>query len=308
MHNHNLNITVPQEKQGSRLDQLLVDLLPQYSRSYLQHQIKSGHIQINLERATKNSARVLAGQHITAHLMAKPIDAAWEADPSIALSIIYEDEALIVVNKPAGLVTHPASGHPNQTLVNALLHHIPHLESLPRAGIIHRLDKDTSGLLVVPKTLVAHTYLVRELATHKMKRVYQAVVKGDVISGGTINAPIGRHPTQRQKQAVVPHGKPAVTHYKIVERFNHHTLLTVQLETGRTHQIRVHMAHLNHGIVGDPVYGGRTLVKVIPCRRQALHAYRLKIRHPMTHQVCCWQAPIPEDMQQLIQTLRENRQ
>jgi 23S rRNA pseudouridine1911/1915/1917 synthase len=305
MHNHDLTAIVPPERNGYRLDQVLAYLFPHYSRTYLQRQIQCRNVQVNSQAVEKSSLRTFSGQRIQIQPILECIQTTWEGDGSIALSIIDEDEALLIINKPAGLVTHPAPGHPDHTLVNALLHHTPSLAQLPRAGIIHRLDKDTSGLLVIPKTLPIHTYLVRELATHKIERGYQAIVKGQFTTGGIIDLPIGRHPTLRQKQAVIPQGKPAVTHYHILERFSHHTLLGVKLETGRTHQIRVHMAHINHAIVGDPVYGNRTTHKTIPCLRQALHAHTLSVHHPLTHQRCTWEAPIPEDIQQLIARLRE---
>jgi 23S rRNA pseudouridine1911/1915/1917 synthase len=306
MHNHNVTAIVPPERDGYRLDQVLAYLFPHYSRTYLQHQIKRRNVQVDSQAVEKNSLRMFSGQQIQMQPTLACIQTTWERDGSIALSIIHEDEVILVINKPAGLVTHPAPGHPDHTLVNGLLHHVPSLAQLPRAGIIHRLDKDTSGLLLIPKTLIAHTYLVRELATRKIERGYQAIVRGQFTTGGTINLPIGRHPTFRQKQAVIAQGKPAVTHYHILERFSHHTLLGVKLETGRTHQIRVHMAHLNHAILGDPVYGGRSMHKTIPFSRQALHAHTLRIHHPLTHQPCHWEAPIPQDIQQLIATLREH--
>ena len=232
------------------------------------------------------------------------------------MELVYEDDHLLVVNKPAGLVVHPAAGNPDGTLQNALLHHDPALVDLPRAGIVHRLDKDTTGLMVVAKTASAHKTLVEALQAREVKREYRALVTGKPTAGGTVEAPIGRHPAKRTRMAVVSSGKHAITHYRIAERFRIHTLLAVNLETGRTHQIRVHMAHLHYPLVGDPVYGGR--VKLPPAadeqtrqmlqsfRRQALHAYRLGLRHPATGEPMQWQADIPEDMQALLECLRED--
>jgi 23S rRNA pseudouridine1911/1915/1917 synthase len=313
MHDSNsvthFNYTIPTECHGLRFDQALAHLFPQYSRSYLQQQIRNGHIQLEGHQIIKLNQKVSFGQTIQGYLVANAsLNEAWESDASLALSIIYEDEALLVINKPAGLVTHPAPGNPQHTLANALLHYRPALAKLPRAGIIHRLDKDTSGILVVPKTLRAHTYLVKALAARKIQRHYYAIVQGVLIAGGTISASIGRHSTLRQKQAVSLQGKPAITHYHILERFRYHTLLAVQLETGRTHQIRVHMAHIGHSILGDSVYGRRILTSYPQAQpyinRQALHAHTLRLIHPMTGQLCHWEAPIPEDIQQLLAQLQ----
>ncbi len=242
----------------------------------------------------------------------------WKAE-NLPLDIIFEDDAILVINKPAGLVVHPGAGNTHKTLVNALLHYLPELKKLPRAGIIHRLDKDTSGLLIIPKILNAHTKLVKQLQARTIKREYTAVVQGVLIAGGSINAAIGRHARLRKKMAVTEgsHGKAAISHYRVIERFNHHTLINVKLETGRTHQIRVHMAHIHHPLVGDKTYPGRFHLPkkagplLMNCLRhfprQALHAHCLGITHPISLQTMTWHIPLPEDMEQLICCLRKDK-
>jgi len=220
---------------------------------------------------------------------------------AIDLDIVYEDDALLVINKPAGLVVHPGSGNWSGTLLNALLHHAPQLQGVPRAGIVHRLDKETSGLLVVAKTLEAQTDLVRQLQARTVKRHYLALVEGNVEQAGKVEAPIGRHPTTRTKMAVVSRGKPAVTHYSVLQRFARHTLIECRLETGRTHQIRVHMQSIGHPLVGDPTYGSK---RVHAFKRQALHAARLGLIHPVTHAAMEWEAPLPEDMHALLNAMK----
>jgi 23S rRNA pseudouridine1911/1915/1917 synthase len=229
-----------------------------------------------------------------------PQETAWAPQP-IALAIVAEDDALLVVDKPAGLVVHPGSGNWEGTLLNALLHHAPQLAAVPRAGIVHRLDKDTSGLLVVAKTITAQTDLVRQLQARTVTREYLALAQGDVARGGTIDAPIGRHPTKRTTMGVVTTGKPARTHYEVVERFGRATLLRCRLETGRTHQIRVHLATLGHPLVGDPAYGKKS---PLPFARQALHAARLGLVHPVTRAACAWESPLPADFAALLAALR----
>jgi len=312
----NCQVIVPEHLAEKRLDQILSALFPAYSRSRLQSWIRSQQILVD-QQIKRPRDKIKAGALITI-TATLPEETKWEAQ-SIPLDIVYEDETLLVVNKPAGLVTHPAVGNPDKTLLNALLHHCPQLKQLPRAGIIHRLDKDTSGLLVVPKTLSAHTQLVKQLQARTIQRDYYAVVEGVLISGGTVNAPIGRHPKLRKKMAVNTFsGKEAVSHYRVIERFAHHTLIKVQLETGRTHQIRVHMAHIHHPLVGDKTYRGRLQLpkkasaELISClrqfHRQALHAEHLKLIHPLSQQMIEWQAPLPEDMNRLIASLREDKQ
>jgi 23S rRNA pseudouridine1911/1915/1917 synthase len=312
----NCQVIVPDHLAEKRLDHILSELFPSYSRSRLQSWIRDQQILVDQQHKRPRD-KIKAGALITL-AATLPTESKWEAQ-ALPLNIVYEDEALLVINKPPGLVVHPAAGNPDKTLLNALLHHCPQLNQLPRAGIIHRLDKDTSGLLVVPKTLSAHTQLVKQLQARTIQRDYYAVVEGVFIAGGTINAPIGRHPKLRKKMAVNEFsGKQAISHYRIVERFTHHTLIKVQLETGRTHQIRVHMAHIHHPLVGDKTYRGRLQLPkkaseaLISCLRQfprqALHAEHLKLTHPITHQTVEWEAPLPDDIKALIHCLREDKQ
>jgi len=317
-HSHDaLQFAVPDDCAGLRLDQALAKLLPEYSRSRLQEWITSQQVKLDGEFATTKQ-RVWGGEKLEVQPQAHPAEQPYQAE-DIALDIVYEDDELLVINKPVGLVVHPGSGNWEGTLLNALLHHAPQLEAVPRAGIVHRLDKDTSGLLVVAKTLTAQTALVRQLEARSVKREYLALVYGELTRAGKVEAPIGRHPTQRVKMAVVESGKPAVTHYQIEERFptastgsgQGCTLLRCRLETGRTHQIRVHLAHLKHPLVGDNVYLKgpqkcmpqlRELLTSFP--RQALHATRLALEHPVSGEMMEWQAPMPEDMTRLLQQIR----
>jgi len=308
-----LEAQVPEALAGRRLDQVLAELFPDFSRSRLQQWVKSGCVEVDGQRLRPRD-KLHGGERIvlTAQLVQ---ETAFEPEP-IPLDIVYEDEALLVINKPAGLVVHPAAGNWQGTLLNALLHHVPALAQVPRAGIVHRLDKDTTGLLVVAKTLEAQTSLVEQLQARSFTREYDAVVNGVLTGGGTVNAPIARHPVDRKRMAVVRSGKPAVTHYRVAERFRAHTHIKVQLETGRTHQIRVHMAHQRYPLVGDPVYGGR--LRIPPASgealmqmlrgfpRQALHASRLGLVHPQSGEYMEWQAPLPGDMQALLAVLRED--
>jgi 23S rRNA pseudouridine1911/1915/1917 synthase len=304
---------VPPELSGKRLDQAAADLISEHSRSRLQSWIKSGALTVNGKKCKPRDKVMLDDQ---LKLDAEPeAQVTWEAEP-ISLDVVYEDEHLLVINKPAGLVVHPAAGHAAGTLVNALLNYAPEVENLPRAGIVHRLDKDTSGIMVVARSLVAHTSLVEQLQTRTMGREYEAVVVGTLTGGATVDAPIGRHPTDRKRMAVVPNGKPAVTHYRLVERFAAHTHVRCKLESGRTHQIRVHMAHVRHPLVGDPVYGGRLRLPkgtsdelrdvLAAFHRQALHAQQLTLEHPETGQILSWEAPLPDDMVKLIEALRKH--
>jgi len=304
---------VPDELAGLRLDQALARLFPDYSRSRLVAWLKEGRIAVDGARWRARD-KVLGGERIVLDVVLEEAGD-WQAE-AIPLNIVYEDAHLIVIDKPAGLVVHPAAGNPSGTLLNALLHHDPALAKLPRAGIVHRLDKDTTGLLVVARSLPAQTSLVNQLQARSLLREYQAVVTGVLVTGGTVEAPIGRHPVQRKRMAVTPGGKPAVTHYRVVERFRAHTWVRCRLETGRTHQIRVHMAHIQHPLVGDPVYGGRlrlppgcseALAEVLRgFRRQALHAGRLGLIHPETGEEMEWTSPLPDDMRRLLDTLRED--
>ena len=302
-------LTVPAACGGMRFDQALAKLLPEYSRSRLQDWIVQGLVTLNGAAASAKH-KVWGGEAIAVQPQLHPAEQPYQAE-DIALDIVFEDDSILVVNKPVGLVVHPGSGNWQGTLLNALLHHAPQLAGVPRAGIVHRLDKDTSGLLVVAKTLAAQTALVRQLQARSVRREYLALAYGEVRHAGTVDAPIGRHPSQRTKMAVVDGGKPAVTHYGIEERFPGCTLLRCKLETGRTHQIRVHLASIGHPLVGDGTYlqgpqkcpvALRALLAVFP--RQALHAQRLGLEHPASGAWMEWQVPLPQDMQQLLQQIR----
>ncbi|MEJ2692251.1 MAG: 23S rRNA pseudouridine(1911/1915/1917) synthase RluD [Candidatus Thiodiazotropha sp.] len=303
-------IQVPLASAGYRLDQLLAERCPDYSRSRLQHWIKTGRVLLD-GQSCRPREKLRGGERIQVRPETEPeLRDQGEAMP---LDILYEDNCLLVVNKPAGLVVHPAAGNPCGTLLNGLLAHHPPLAQVPRAGLVHRLDKQTSGLLVVAKTLPAQTALVRQLQARSVKREYRALVQGVMTAGGSVDAPIGRHPVNRLRMAVIESGKPAVTHYRVVRRFRAHTDLRIDLETGRTHQIRVHMAHIRFPLVGDPLYGGRLklpadadarLTEVLRgFRRQALHARRLTLQHPESGKSCSWEAPLPDDMERLLAVL-----
>jgi 23S rRNA pseudouridine1911/1915/1917 synthase len=291
---------VPGDCSGLRLDRALASLLPQYSRSRIAQWIRAGRVTVN-GRAALPRQKIWTGEEIVVMPSADPAAVAHRAEP-IPLDIVFEDESMLVVDKPAGLVVHPGSGNWAGTMLNALLAHAPALAQLPRAGIVHRLDKDTSGLLVVARTLTAQTDLVRQLQARTVRREYLAIAQGRIARDGKIEAPIGRHPVKRTRMAVTPRGKEAITHYEVLERFDGATLLRCRLVTGRTHQIRVHLSALGHPLVGDPAYGKRGSI-VFP--RQALHAERLALLHPLTRLSMSWQAVAPADMQGLIATLRE---
>ena len=308
-----LTAQVPDTLAGKRLDQCLVALFGDYSRSKLQTWIKAGKVQVD-GCQLKPRDKLEGGETITLDAEAEVVMETEAED--IPLDIVYEDGSLLIVNKPAGLVVHPAVGNWQGTLVNALLNHAPELNTLPRAGIVHRLDKDTSGLLMVAKTLKAHHSLTAQLQERSINREYLALVKGWITAGGTIDEAIGRHPVDRKRYTVRAEGKPAITHYRLVQRFKRNTLIRVKLETGRTHQIRVHMAHINYPLVGDPVYGGRFQLPA-GCsekleqalrgfKRQALHATLLGLVHPETGDYQEWQQPVPEDMQNLLDALAED--
>ncbi len=295
---------VPSDCAGLRLDAALARLFPEHSRSRLQGWLKRGLIRLD-GAAADPKRKVHGGESVVCAVLPGPTFETAAED--IPLPIVCEDAALVVIDKPAGLVVHPGNGNTSGTLMNALLHHAPELAQLPRAGIVHRLDKDTSGLMVVAKTLAAQTDLVRQLQARTVRRHYLALVHGQVAAGSTVDAPLGRHPVQRTKMAVVRQGgKTARTHYLPVERFADCTLVECRLETGRTHQIRVHMANIRHPLVGDPVYGkphsGAALLDAFP--RQALHAFRLALVHPETHQEISWEAPLPADFAALLEQLR----
>ncbi|MFI3190421.1 RNA pseudouridine synthase [Crenothrix sp. D3] len=304
---------VPYEMAGMRLDQVLAELFADYSRSKLQTWVKAGRVQVNGVSLTVKD-KVDGGEIITLDAEAEVII---HAEPEkIPLDIVFEDESLLIVFKPAGLVVHPAVGNWNGTLMNALLNHDASLETLPRAGIIHRLDKDTSGLLMIAKTLQAHNSLTQQLQERTITREYLAISRGRMTAGGTIDEPIGRHPQDRLRYVVRDGGKEAVTHYRVVHRFTRHTLVRVKLETGRTHQIRVHMAYIRFPLLGDPMYGGRfqmppncseALEKELRSfKRQALHAEKLGLLHPVTDQYMEWVQPMPDDMVRLLAALADN--
>lgn len=296
-----VRLTVPAACAGQRLDQALALLLPDYSRSRLASWIKAGRATLD-GRAVQPRQKVLGGEVVEVIPSLDPAARA-HLPEDIPLEVVFEDAALLVINKPAGLVVHPGSGNWHGTLLNALLRHAPGLAALPRAGIVHRLDKDTSGLLVVARTLTAQTDLVRQLQARSVKREYLAVTHGRIARDGKVDAPIGRHPVKRTKMAVVARGRPAVTHYQVLERYASASLLRCRLETGRTHQIRVHLSSIKHPLVGDPAYGKRNSGIAFP--RQALHAERLGLMHPQTRKPVSWHAPAPADLQALITNLRE---
>ncbi len=306
-----LHAEVPMELAQQRLDKALAELFPEHSRSRLKEWIEQGSVKVN-GQILRPKDKLIGSEQIEIQAELPPV-ISWEEGESLPLNIIYEDDDILVINKQANLVVHPASGNMQGTLVNALLYHQPDLKKLPRAGIVHRLDKDTTGLLVVAKTLASHTALVEMLQTHLVNREYEAIVWGVMTGGGTVDAPIDRNPYDRKKMAVVDMGKSAITHYRVLKRFKSHTHVQLKLETGRTHQIRVHMAHIHYPIVGDKTYGGRLRVppgaseeliqflRSFP--RQALHARRLGFDHPITGEPMLFEAPLPLDMIELLENL-----
>jgi len=304
---------IPEELAGLRLDQALARMFPEYSRSRLKDWFLAGAITVEGGPKKPRDA-VSGGETVTLRPQAE-VSVAAEPE-AIALEIVYEDDDLLVVNKPAGLVVHPGAGNPAGTLMNGLLHHVSALEEIPRAGIIHRLDKDTSGLLLVAKSLISHTALVRLLADREIERHYLAVCNGVLTGGGTVSEPIGRHPVDRKRMSVQQNGKPAVTYFTVKERFAAFTYVNVKLETGRTHQIRVHFAHRRHALVGDQVYGGRLalpkgasdeLIQVLRhFKRQALHATRLAFEHPISGEAIDLEVAPPKDFQALLETMRRD--
>lgn len=308
-----ITLTIPQDLGGLRLDQALQKLMPEHSRSRLQGWIKDGLVTIANE-ATTSKTKVWGGEKVQIVPQPIPEQSAFKAQ-DIPLNIIYEDAHILVINKPAGMVVHPAAGNWEGTLLNALLYHVPQVNDLPRAGIVHRLDKDTSGLLVVAKTLEAQTSLVRQLQARTVKREYRAIVWGQIWRNGTVDQPIGRDPRSRTKMAINRMGKPAITRYEVLERFGVHTYLRCVLETGRTHQIRVHMQHLKAPMVGDPIYGMRGIVplrlmtqtlrdELDGFKRQALHAIKLGLIHPDTGEAMEWQIELAQDMKNLLEAMR----
>jgi len=307
-------LTLPSEAAGLRFDQALAQALPQYSRARLKTWIESGAVQVD-GRPLRGKDRVLGGEQVRIRAEL-PVQDRVQAE-AMPLAVVFRDRTLLVIDKPAGLVVHPGAGNARHTLQNALLALDPKLALVPRAGLVHRLDKDTSGLLLVARTPEAHSALTAAMAARQITREYLAVCTGVLTGGGTIDEPIGRHRTQRTRMAVRSDGRPAVTHYRIERRFRAHTLVRVTLETGRTHQIRVHLGHIGFPVVGDPVYGGRRRIpkgsspalaaelRAFP--RQALHAARLSLSHPLTHREHEWRSPLPADMQRLLAALEADR-
>lgn len=304
---------VPVELGGQRLDLVAASLFADFSRSRLSGWIKDGSLTVD-GRQLRPRDTVYSGMLLELEAE-QEAQGEWLAEP-MALDILFEDEHILVLNKPAGLVVHPAAGHASGTLLNGLLHHAPELREIPRGGIVHRLDKDTTGIMVVAKSLLAHNSLVEQLQQRSVGRIYEAIVSGVITSGGTIDAPIGRHPQQRQRMAVVESGKAALSHYRVLQRYRAYTHARVQLETGRTHQIRVHMSHIGFPLIGDVLYGGR--FKIPPATspsliqelksfpRQALHAKVLQLQHPASGEQMQWEAPLPDDFNWLLSLLEQD--
>jgi len=306
-----LQIIIPKRMKDQRIDMALSQMIPDYSRSKITAWIKSGEALIN-NKTFKPKDKVNGNETVCLKLKQKDNNH-WLPE-KINLDIVFEDDDIIVINKPFGLVTHPGAGNWSGTLANALLHHDSHLSSLDRAGIVHRLDKNTSGLMVVSKNLKSQKFLVEQLQNHSVEREYSAIVYGHMISGGSINEPIGRDPKDRVKQAILTNGKEALTHYRVIDRFKSHTHVKAILETGRTHQIRVHLSHIEHPLIGDPMYGGRVRFPKKACQelkdelknfqRQALHSKKLTLKHPVTGKSMTWKADLPDDMQELLNILK----
>lgn len=304
-------LDIPMEHIGKRLDVALADLLPEYSRSRLSQWIKDGSVTVN---GATVRPRDLVGGGERIELRATTVDLVDAQAQAVQFNVVHEDADVFVLDKPAGLVVHPGAGNPDHTLINGLLHLDPALKSVPRAGLVHRLDKDTTGCLVVARTLTAHTALVAQLAEREVGREYLAVANGVPVAGGLIDVPIGRHPHDRLKFRADEFGRPSITHFRVQERYRAHCLLSLKLETGRTHQIRVHLQYAGLPIVGDPLYGGRfkrpkgilpeALEQLLGFKRQALHAFRLTFTHPRSGKELKVEAPLPEDMKRLIAVLR----
>lgn len=311
----NLSAEVTDEQLGFRLDQALASLFPDYSRSRIKEWILADRVKVDGQPVARPREKVYTGQKLEVDAVLED-EVVFEAQ-DIKLNIVFEDEHILVINKPAGLVVHPGAGNPNGTVLNALLHHYPEIAEVPRAGIVHRLDKDTTGLMVIAKTVPAQTHLVASLQAREITREYEAIATGCFTAGGRVEAPIARDKVNRVKMAVSPTaGKHAVTHYRVAEKYRAHTRLRLRLETGRTHQIRVHMAYIGHVLVGDPIYGGRPrppkgasekLINTLrEFKRQALHATMLRLTHPITGEQMEWHAPVPDDMAELARVLRED--
>lgn len=307
---------IPEDCAGFRLDQALAQLFSDYSRGQITKWIKAGYVLVDQETRRPRDS-VIGGEQISIKAQIEAVDDSWIAQ-AIELDIIHEDPDVLIINKPAGMVVHPGAGNHEGTLVNALLHHAPQLEGVPRAGIVHRIDKGTTGLLMIAKTLQAHNSLVSQLQDRSVLREYQAIAMGVMTAGGTVDEPVGRHHIERKRMAVTNSGKPAITHYRVEQRFRAHTHIRCKLETGRTHQIRVHMAHIRYPLLGDPAYGGRLRLPkgaseqchetLKSFRRQALHAGYLGFIHPKTQQEVSWKIDIPEDMQQILAILTHDQQ
>lgn len=310
------NDIVPDTSIGQRLDQTLAQMFPDYSRSRIKEWILAGNVKVNGEINTKARDKMYGGEAIIIGAEIEP-ELRFEAQ-NIPLTIVYEDDDILVINKPAGLVVHPGAGNPDGTVLNALLHYCPQLDIVPRAGIVHRLDKDTTGLMVVAKTIAAQTNLVEALQLREITREYEAVANGIMTAGGVVDEPIGRHKTKRTHMAVSPFGRPSVTHYRVMKKYRLHTRLRLRLETGRTHQIRVHMSHITHPLVGDQVYGGRPrppknaapelLDYLRSFKRQALHATMLSLFHPITGEEMTWNAEAPDDFKKLVELLKDDHE
>ena len=307
-----LKIIIPHRMTGNRLDSSLAEMLPQYSRSKITAWIKAGDALIN-NKTFKPKDKVTKSEEVSLTLTEKQNNN-WLAE-DIPIKIIYEDHDIIVINKDFGLVTHPGAGNSTGTLANALLYYDSNLSKLDRAGIVHRLDKNTSGLMVVARNAKSQKYLVEQLQNHSVHREYSAIVYGPMIAGGTIDEPIGRDSKDRVKQAVSMSGKDAVTHYRAIDRFKSHTHVKAILETGRTHQIRVHLSHVGHSLIGDVMYGGRVRfpkkaseelkLALVNFKRQALHSKKLTLTHPISGDLMSWKAPLPDDMQKLLDELKK---
>ena len=307
-----LNIIIPERMTGNRIDSSLSEMLPDYSRSKITAWIKSGDALIK-QKSFKPKDKVIGNEVIYLTINSKQSNN-WIAE-KIPLNVFYEDEDIIIINKQFGLVTHPGAGNWNGTLANALLYYDPSLSTLDRVGIVHRLDKNTSGLMVIARNEKSQKYLVEQLQNHSVSREYSALVYGHMIAGGTIDEPLGRDPKDRVKQAVLMSGKDAVTHYRAIERFKSHTHVKAILETGRTHQIRVHLSHVGHSLIGDPIYGGRVRFPkkaseelkhaLLNFKRQALHSKKLTLNHPISGELMSWKAPLPDDMQELLKVLKK---